>query len=138
MRAHRARQRGEDEPVTFEAALIDGDELARAIDRARQLEAQLAAARELLAEAEVALQTERRRHLATQHKLDRARADLDARQSTEERRLEELRAAHAELDAMSAEISHLQARLTAQRPQPPGPNRAARRQEAKRDRRTER
>jgi hypothetical protein len=45
-----------------------------------------------------------------------------------------LRAAHDELDAMGAEISHLQARLAAQRPKPPGPNRAARRQAAKRDR----
>jgi hypothetical protein len=63
--------------VTFETALIEGDELARAIDHARQLQAQLAAASEALAEAEVAVQTERRRHLATQRKLDGARADLD-------------------------------------------------------------
>ena len=138
VRAHRARQRGEQEPVTFEAALVDGDELARAVDHARQSQAELVAASEALAEAEVALQTERRRHQATQRKLDRARAELDGRRSTDERRLEELRAAHDELDAMSAEIRDLGAQLAAQRSQPPGPNRAARRQAAKRDRHTER
>ncbi|HEX4980289.1 MAG TPA: hypothetical protein VFV63_01245 [Ilumatobacteraceae bacterium] len=124
--------------MTFEAALVDGDELARAVDHARQSQAELVAASEALAEAEVALQTERRRHQATQRKLDRARAELDGRRSTDERRLEELRAAHDELDAMSAEISNLGAQLAAQRSQPPGPNRAARRHAAKRDRHTER
>ena len=137
VRAHRARQRGEQEPVTFETALIEGDELARAIDHARQLQAQLAAASEALAEAEVAVQTERRRHLATQRKLDGARADLDGRRSTDEHRLEELRAAHDELGAMSAEIRDLRAQLAAQRLQPAGPNRVARRQATKRGGRSE-
>ena len=73
VRAFRARQRGEHEPATFETALIEGDELALAIDRGRQLQADLADAVETIAELDTALQAERRRHVATQHKLERAR-----------------------------------------------------------------
>lgn len=138
MRAYRARERGEEEPPTFEAAVVDGDELARAIEHGRRLQAELVDAIESLAEAEATLQTERRRHLATQRQLDRARTELDGRRSTDERRLDELRAARSELDAMSAEILGLGAQLAAQRSQPPGHNRAARRQAAKRGGRPER
>lgn len=139
VRAHRARQRGEVEPATLEQALDEGDDLARAVDQGRQLQADLADAIESLAEADAALRSERRRHEATQRKLDRARADLDALRATLERRAEELRAAHDELFEFKAENSQLRAQLAlaAQRAQQAGPNRAARRQAAKRDRRTE-
>jgi hypothetical protein len=138
VRAHRARQRGEDEPATFEGALADGDDLARAVDHGRRLQADLVAAVESLADADAALQAERRRHLATQRKLDRTRADLDGRRESDERRAEELRAMHEELDVLKAAYSRLLEQLTpAQRSQAPGPNRAERRQAAKRDRRTQ-
>jgi hypothetical protein len=44
VRAFRARHRGEEEPATFEEALVDGDDLARAVERSRQLQADLVAA----------------------------------------------------------------------------------------------
>ncbi|HYN31974.1 MAG TPA: hypothetical protein VES40_05065 [Ilumatobacteraceae bacterium] len=140
VRAHRARERGEAEPATFDQGLGDGDELARAIDRGRQLQAELVVAIQLLAESDAALQSERRRHAATQRKLDRERADLDAIRATLDHRAEELRAAHDELFELRPDNSQLreQLALAAQRAQQAGPNRAARRQAAKRDRRTER
>jgi predicted transcriptional regulator len=120
VRAHRARQRGEDEPATLEQAFVDGDELARAIDRGRHLQAELVAA------------------TATQRKLERERADLDAVRATLARQAEELRATHDELFELRADNSRLreQLLLAAQRAQQAGPNRAARRQAAKSDRRT--
>jgi chromosome segregation ATPase len=140
VRAHRARQRGEDEPATLEQAFVEGDELARAIDRGRQLQADLVAAIESLAELDATLRTERRRHDATERKLDRARADLDTLRATVDRRAEELRAAQDELVELRAENSQLrvQVALAAQRSRQAGPNRAARRQAATRDRRRER
>jgi chromosome segregation ATPase len=138
VRAHRARQRGEDEPATLEQAFVDGDELARAIDRGRQLQAELVAAIQSLAESDAALQSEHRRHTATQRKLDRERADLDAVRATLARQAEELRATHDELFELRADNSRLREQLVlaAQRAQQAGPNRAARRQAAKSDRRT--
>ncbi len=105
----------------------------------RRLHAELAAAVEVLAETEAAVQTERRRHLATQRKLDPATADLDGHRASDERRAEEL-AARDELNALRTDNSRLRAQLTlaAKRAQPAGPNRAKQRQAAKRDRRTER
>jgi hypothetical protein len=44
VRAFHARQRGEEEPATLEEALVDGDDLARAIEHSRQLQADLVAA----------------------------------------------------------------------------------------------
>lgn len=132
VRAHRARQRGEVEPATLEQALDEGDDLARAVDQGRQLQADLVDAIESLAEADAALRSERRRHEATQRKFDRARADLDALRATLERRAEELFEFKAENSQLRAQLA-----LAAQRAQQAGPNRAARRQAAKRDRRTE-
>lgn len=136
-RAFRARQRGEEEPTTFDDALADGDELARAIDRARQLQADLVAAIESLGEAQAALAAERRRHRATQRMLDQTRATLGERHEADSRRAEELRVTLDELRAATAENRRLRAQLTLAQ-QAGGPNRAARRQAAKKDRRTER
>lgn len=130
VRAYRARQRGQSEPVAFDVALADGDELALAIDRGRQLQAELAAAVAALAELDAALQSERRRHLATQRKLQRARADLEGHRAAEDRRLDELRAANDELAALRSENDRLRSGQDAL-----GPNRAARRHAAKPDRR---
>lgn len=140
VRAFRARQRGDVEPATLAAALADGDELARAIERGRRLQAELADAIESLDEARSAVQAERRRHQATQRRLDRARADLDGRIAFDDGRAEELRIVHQELDALKAENRALRAEVALALPhsQPARPNRAARRQAAKRDRRTER
>jgi chromosome segregation ATPase len=135
VRAYRARQRGEHEPATFETALIEGDELALAIDRGRQLQADLADAVETIAELDTALQAERRRHVATQRKLERARAELDGRRAADDRRVDELRSVHADLEALRSENDRLHSQLAAAGLQDPdGPNRAARRQAAKRDR----
>lgn len=134
VRAYRARQRGEDEPVTFETALVDGDELARAVERSRQLQAELVSAIESLAEVDAALQAERRRHLATQRKLDRARADLDQHRATLEHQRDELQAAREEVNALRTELAALQNAAADHRPTT-GPNRAARREAAKRGRR---
>lgn len=130
MRAYRARQRGEREPVAFDLALTDGDELALAIERGRQLQAELANAIAALAEVDAALQSERRRHVATQRKLERARADLEGHRAAEDRRLDELRAVHDELAALRSENDRLRSGQDAA-----GPNRAARRQAAKQERR---
>jgi chromosome segregation ATPase len=136
VRAFRARQRGEEEPATFEKALVDGDDLARAVEHARQLQADLVAAIAALSESNAVLQTERRRHQSTQRKLDRATAELDGLRTAGARReadLELLREGFAEL---RAENAALRARivLTAPATQPQGLNRADRRRAAKRDR----
>lgn len=137
VRAFRARQRGDAEPATFESALDDGDELARAIQRGRDLQADLVTAIEELGEVEAELQAERRRHAATRRALERAKASLDERWAAERQRAEELSAAHDELRRLANANTRLQAQLaTATQPsQAAGPNRAARRQAAKRDRR---
>jgi chromosome segregation protein len=137
VRAYRARQRGEEEPTTFEEALVDGDDLARAIEHARQLQADLVAAIASLSESNAALQTERRRHQSTQRTLDRATAELDGLRTTSARReadVELLREGFAEL---MAENAALRARIavTAPAAQPQPLNRADRRRAAKRDRR---
>jgi chromosome segregation ATPase len=136
VRAFRSRKRGEEEPATFEEALIDGDDLARAVEHSRQLQADLAAAIAALSESNAVLQTERRRHQSTQLKLDRARTELDGLRTAGARReadLELLREGFAEL---RAENTALRARiaLTAPATQPQGLNRADRRRAAKRDR----
>ena len=107
VRAYRARQRGEREPVTFDVALTDGDELALAIERGRQLQAELADAVAALAELDAALQSERRRHVATKRKLERTRADLEGHRAADDRRLDELRAVHGELEALRSENDQL-------------------------------
>lgn len=137
MRAFRARQRGEDEPLTFESALAGGDELALALERARELQGDLVAAIESLAEVEAALQAERRRHRATQRTLDRTTAAMNERCDADRLRAEELRGATDEMRRLTAENQRLSAQLAERRLPAAGPNRAARRQAAKRDRRTE-
>jgi hypothetical protein len=136
VRAFRARHRGEEEPATFEEALVDGDDLARAIERSRQLQADLVAAMASLSESNAALLTERRRHQSTQHTLDRARTELDGLRTAGARGeadLELLREGFAEL---RAENAALRARIVLIAPatQPQGLNRANRRRAAKRDR----
>jgi hypothetical protein len=136
VRAFRARHRGEEEPATFEEALVDGDDLARAIELSRQLQAELVAAMASLSESNAVLQTERRRHQSTQRTLDRARAELDGLRTAGARReadLELLREGFAELRAENAAI-RARIALTAPATQPQGLNRAERRRAAKRDR----
>jgi hypothetical protein len=141
VRAFRARRRGEAEPSTFEVALLDGDELAHAVDLARRLQSELSSATESLAASDAELHAERRRHAATQRRLDRTRATLDELRAANELRSEELHIAREEeqVDAL-AEISRLRtepARPLAV-PEYGGSNRAARRRAAKRDRRSQR
>lgn len=69
VRAFRARQRGDQEPATLDASLVDGDELARAVDHISQLQAGLAAADARRKEHEVALAAEQRRTQATRRRL---------------------------------------------------------------------
>ncbi len=135
MRAYRARQRGDEEQPTFEAALDDGDELARAVDRTGQLQLELAAASDAGKVLEATLAKERRRTETARGRLDRAQAEVDA-----------LRVKLAE---RAGEVSELveenrtlrvgnaaQRRLldAAQRQHANLPNRAVRRQVAKQDR----
>ncbi len=136
VRAFRARHRGEEEPATFEEALVDGDDLARAVEHARQMQADLVAAMASLSESNVALQSERRRHQSTLRRLDRVRAELDGLRTAAARREEELELLRAGFDELRAENAALRARiaLTTQAAQPQGPNRADRRRAAKRDR----
>lgn len=115
--------------MTFDVALTNGDELALAIERGRQLQAELADAVAALAELDAALQSERRRHVATKRKLERTRTDLEGHRAADDRRLDELRAVHDELQALRSENDRLcSGQDTA------GPNRAAR-QAAKQQRR---
>jgi septal ring factor EnvC (AmiA/AmiB activator) len=136
VRAFRARHRGEEEPATFEEALVDGDDLALAVERSRQLQADLVAAMASLSESNVALQTERRRHQSTLRRLDRARAELDRLRTAGARREEELELLREGFAELRAENAALRARiaLTAPAAQPQGRNRADRRRAAKRDR----
>lgn len=136
VRAFRARHRGEEEPATFQEALVDGDDLARAVERARQLQADLVAALASLSESNAALQTERRRHQSTLRRLDRARAELDGQRTAGARREEELELLREGFAELRAENTALRARiaLTAPAAQPRGLNRADRRRAAKRDR----
>lgn len=136
VRAFRARHRGEEEPATFEEALVDGDDLARAVERARQLQADLVAAMASLSESNAALQTERRRHQSTLRRLDRARAELDGLRTAGTHREEELELLREGFTELEAENAALRARiaLTATAAQPQGLNRAQRRRAAKRDR----
>jgi predicted nucleic acid-binding Zn-ribbon protein len=134
VRAYRARQRGEEEPAALETALVDGDDLTRAVERSLQLQAELVSAIGSIAEMDAALQAERRRHLATQRKLDRARADLDGYRATVDRQRDELQAARDEVNAFRAELAALRNTAADHRPAT-GPNRAARREAAKRERR---
>ena len=136
VRAFRARHRGEEEPATFEEALVDGDDLARAVEHARQMQADLVAAMASLSESNVALQTERRRHQSTLRRLDRVSAELDGLRTAGARREEELELLREGLAELKAENAALRARiaLTARAAQPQGLNRPDRRRAAKRDR----
>jgi chromosome segregation ATPase len=136
VRAFRARHRGEEEPATFEEALVDGDDLARAVDHSNQLQADLAAAMTSLSESNALLQTERRRHQSTLRRLDRFRAELDGLRTAGARREEDLELLREDLTELRAENAALRARiaLTAPAAQPQGLNRADRRRAAKRDR----
>jgi len=134
VRAFRARQRGEEEPTTFEEALVDRDDLARAIEHSRQLHADLVAAIASLSESNAALQAERRRHQSTLRRLDRVRAELDGQRTTDTRREEELELLREGFAELKAENAALRTRiaLTAPAAQPQGLNRADRRRAAKR------
>ena len=136
VRAFRARHRGEEEPATFEEALVDGDDLARAVERSRQFQAELVAALASLSELNAALQTERRRHQSTLRRLHRARTELDGLRTAGARREEELELLRDGFAELRAENAALRARiaLTAPATQPQGLNRADRRRAAKRDR----
>jgi chromosome segregation ATPase len=136
VRAFRARERGEEEPATFEEALVDGDDLARAVEHARQLRTDLVAAMAALSEPNATLQTERRRHQSTQRRLDRARAELDGLRTAGARREEELELLREGFAELRAENAALRARiaLTAPAAQAQRLNRADRRRAAKRDR----
>jgi hypothetical protein len=136
VRAFRARQRGEEEPTTFEEALVDGDDLARAVEHTRQLQADLVAAVASLSESNAALQIERRRHQSTLRRLDRLTAELDGRRTAGAHREQELELLREGVAELRAESAALRARiaLTAPAAQPQGLNRADRRRAAKRDR----
>jgi len=90
VRAFRARQRGDEEPATLDVALADGDELARAVDRIRQLQVELAAAGGARKDLEAALAAERRRTDTARRRLDRAQAELVALRAFQAERVEEV------------------------------------------------
>jgi chromosome segregation ATPase len=116
VRAFRARQRGEEEPASFEEALVDGDDLARAVERARQLQADLVAAVAALSESNAALQTKRRRHQSTLRRLDRVRAELDGLRTAGARREEELELLREGFAELRAENAALRTRIALNAP----------------------
>jgi len=134
VRAHRARQRG-DEPPTFEAALDAGDELARAVEHARQLQAELAAAAEYAGELGAALSAERRTSASLRRKLDQTNSEAAALRATDARRAEEQLQLHRRIDELQADVAqmHIDLRRARQATGQPGPNRAARRDAARRN-----
>jgi chromosome segregation ATPase len=134
VRAFRARERGEQEPPTLETALVDDDELALAVVRARRLQAELVDAIASMGELEEALAGERRRTEALRRRLDRTQADLDQQRSIAAESSERVRTLQTELAEAQATNSRVRARLAILTQPPPGPvlNRAARRA-AKRD-----
>jgi chromosome segregation ATPase len=134
VRAFRARERGEEEPATFEEALVDGDDLARAVERSRQFQAELVAALASLSESNAALQTERRRHQSTLRRFDRVSAELDGLRTAGARRQEELELLREGRAELRAENAALRARIALAAPaaRPQGLNRADRRRAAKR------
>lgn len=135
VRAFRARERGEQEPPTLETALLDGDELALAVDRARRLQAELVDAIASIGELEEALAGERRRTETLRRRLDRTQADLDHQRSAAAESNDRVRTLQAELSEARSANSSLQTRLAILTKPPPRPvlNRATRRA-AKRDR----
>jgi chromosome segregation ATPase len=137
VRAYRARQRGEEEPATFEKALDEGDELALAVERSRILQAELATAVEALGDLQGELAAERRRTLTAQRRRDRTLVELDTLHAAAARQASEIDALRAEVADLRAENAALRGRLDDHRQSSPsvGPNRAARREAAKRDRR---
>ena len=137
VRAFRARQRGDEEPATLEVALADGDELARAVDRIRQLRIELAAAGDARKELEAALAAEQRRTETARRRLDRAQAALVSLRASRAERIEELSSLVDEIGILRVENAALRLRLgeTEQPPVANGPNRAMRRKAVKQDRR---
>ena len=125
VRAYRARQRGQAEPVVLAHALDDGDELARTWDRVRQLGEQLDQARTI--EQQLRHQvSEARREMERQQRQFGwiERANKQARAELEETR--------SERDALSDQLAALRARvrvletatLTRNEPLRPSPVRA--------------
>lgn len=127
VRAFRARQRGEDEPTTLEAALVDGDELAHALERITELQADLIAAASDAGALIDQVEAERRR---TERSLRRA-GRLESELIT-------LREAHREssheLAELRADNDALRRQLQSGDQQPGAANRAQRRLAAKRER----
>jgi chromosome segregation ATPase len=111
VRAFRARHRGEQEPATFEEALVDGDDLARAVEHTRQLQADHVATMAALSESNEALQNERRRQRSTLRRLDRARAELDGLHTAGDRREEELELLREGFAGLRDENAALRARI---------------------------
>lgn len=138
VRAFRARQRGEEEPATLDVALADGDELARAVDRIRQLQFEVVAASDATKESEAASAAERRRTETARRRLDRAHAELLTLRASNAIRVEELNGLVEQIERLQGENAALRRQLEAAGRQPAGsaPNRLARRQAAKQDRKT--
>ena len=131
-------RRGDEEPATLEVALADGDELARAIDRIRQLRIELAAAGDARKELEAALAAERRRTETARRRLDRAQAEdwsRSGRPCRTGRGTQRTRRARS--GSLRVENPALRLRLeeTEQPPVANGPGRAIRRKAVKQDRR---
>ena len=104
IRAYRARQRGEAEPVVLAQALDHGDELARTWDTVRQLGAQLDQARTI--------------EQQLRHEVSGARRELDRQQRqfgwierANERARVELDETRRERDALTDQLAALRARV---------------------------
>jgi len=100
------------------------------------LQAELTTAIEALGDVEAELATERRRTLTAQSRRDRTLAELDTLQAALARQAGEIDAFRREVADLRAENAALRERLDDHRRSSPsvGPNRAARREAAKRDR----
>jgi chromosome segregation ATPase len=119
VRAHRARQRGDVEPPTFEEVSAGDDELAHALRRQGELEVELADARQEVRWLE---------HELAETEAKSAQLDLELRASRTDR--EELLIHVTELNERVRQLSSAPIDTTRHEPTPLG-NRATRRQAAR-------
>jgi predicted RNase H-like nuclease (RuvC/YqgF family) len=123
VRAHRARQRGEDEPPTVERALVDGDEAAAAWERIRQLGVTIEEQRSELKSLKAALRRSAK-------SLDQERARFTWIESDNDRLRNELAEAKSECVHLREQLDELRSPMPPQPAQRAGdvrPNRAQRR-----------
>ena len=129
VRAYRARQRGEEEPATLDAAIDDGDALAKALKRIRELQADVLAAAVDAGEAVDEVVKARRQTETDSKIIGDLRHQLHELRTASSERQRDI----AELKAENSRLRQLLTRLGATGAGT-GPNRAQRRDAQRRER----